>query len=90
MTTHQLAALFDSFRTGLGASLKTEATKAFEEAAETFRDLPDQPVKQLFSTVRKAMAAPTSPKANGRAKRSIDPKALAERIRVGILAVVDP
>lgn len=82
MTTHQLAALFDSLRTGLGSSLKSEATKAFEEAAETFRELPDQPVKQLLSTVRKAMLAPTSANVNGKAKRTVDPKALAERIRV--------
>jgi len=78
MTTHEVACLFDALRTGLGASLKANVALEYEEVAQTFRDLPDQPLKTFMTQVRKSFNPPAAP--NGK-KQPIDIDNLVMRIR---------
>jgi len=81
MTTRELADLLDQLKQGLGALLRSEASKAFDEAAAAFRDLPDQPLKKVGEQLRKAND-PARPAAGKKAARSaVDIPALIERIR---------
>jgi hypothetical protein len=58
MTTHQLAHLLDHLLQGFGDSLKSGT--GFPEVIATFRELPDQPLKELVKNLRKATASPSS------------------------------
>ena len=83
MTTHQLAGLIDTLRSGMAPLLKADAAgvKAFEEAAEAFREHPDQPLKEFVKQVRAALA-PGNGKTAGKGKKpAIDVNALIDHIR---------
>jgi hypothetical protein len=76
MTTHQLATLLDHVRSGFGESLKTPAQNEFADVSTAFRELPDQPLKELVKQLRKAATPQPGPKASG-----IDLPTLIARIR---------
>jgi hypothetical protein len=81
MTTRELADLLDQLKQGLGALLRSEAGKAFDEAAAAFRELPDQPLKKVGELLRKAND-PAKPAAGKKAgKTTVDVPALIQRIR---------
>lgn len=65
MTTHQLATLLDSLKTGMGAFIKADTGKAFDEASSAFRELPDQPLKKLADLIRKPDGGGSKGKAAG-------------------------
>lgn len=92
MTTRQLADLLDSLRKGLASSLKSDAGSAFDEAVAAFRELPDQSLKKLADSLRKANA-PSTTGGNGArpGNGSVNVPALVERIRaVQAGAATDP
>jgi hypothetical protein len=81
MTTRELADLLDQLKQGLGALLRPEASKAFDEAAAAFRELPDQQLKKVAEQLRKANE-PATPAAGKKAgKSTVDVPALIQRIR---------
>jgi len=74
MTTHELAHLLDHLQIGLGSSLK--ARSGFAEVIEVFRELPNQSLKELAKSLRKAHAPPT-----GKAKTSNTVPQVIDQIR---------
>lgn len=75
MTTHELATFLEHAKAGMGAYLKVDAGKAFDEAADAFRGLPDQPVKKLAEHIR-AMGQPAA-----KAKPAANIQQIVEQIR---------
>lgn len=81
MTTHQLAGLLDTLRTGMSAVLTAPGGKEFEEAAAAFREQPDQSLKEFIKQTRQAFT-PTSGRTASNGKKAVpDVNALVERIR---------
>jgi hypothetical protein len=65
MTTHQLATLLEHLQIGLGDGLKSATGTGFTEAASEFRSLPDQSLKELFKSLRKANTPQPGPGSGG-------------------------
>lgn len=80
MTTHELANFLDGFRKSLGAFVRVEAARAFEEAVTIFRELPDEPLKSLPARFRQPDTN-VRPGGVGRRAVSIDLSAVIASIR---------
>lgn len=78
MTTHELAGLLDYLRLGLGSGLKDPVIRAFAEASEAFRELPNQPLKALVKEIR---AKPSPGDGGKKGRPAIDLPTLIERVR---------
>lgn len=81
MTTHQLAGLLDSLRSGMTSVLKADGVKEFEETAAAFREQPDQPLKEFVKQIRKSLASQSEKSAGTPKKVVVDVNAVIERIR---------
>ena len=81
MTTHQLATLLEHLKLGFGDGMKSDTGKSFAEAITTFRELPDQPLKDVVKLLRKTNS-PDAPVKSKTAKSPVDISAIIERIRL--------
>ena len=79
MTTRELADLLEHLRQGLGSSLRSESVRAFEEAVEAFREIPELPLKKLAEQLRTTSPRPGGSEKGGKPTVNVD--ALVERIR---------
>jgi len=81
MTTHQLATLIEHLRQGFGESLAIRAGNDLTEIVAVFRELPDQPLKDLAKSLRKANAPPPTPTGNASPSTGVSGPGAIERIR---------
>lgn len=84
MTTHELASLLDTLRTGLSDSLKSDTVTGYQQAADTFRQFPDQKLTAFVADVKKALlGAGQKQPTNGKKATTpvVDIDAIAGRIR---------